>query len=86
MRACLGQWLESHAAGTLHGLTALCTGAAHGMFTVYMKRVYVPKAPLGPPQSWSLTSLMFCSGFDHVPTGIPAAPADFRQEEHEGCC
>ena len=44
------------------------------------------KLTLVPPWSWSLTSLMFCLGSDHVPSGIPAAPADFRQEEHEGGC
>lgn len=29
---------------------------------------------------------MFCSGSNHVPSGIPAAPADFSQEEHKGGC
>lgn len=87
MRARPAQWVESHAAGTMHGLIALCTGAAHGgMVTVHVRRVYIPKAPFGPPWSWALTSLMVCSGYDHLPSGIPAAATEFRQEEPEGGC
>lgn len=75
VRACLAHWIESHAARPLHELPASCTGTAHGLCTVHMRKICVPEAPLSPP--WSFTSLMFCSGSDPILSGIPAAPAGF---------
>jgi len=92
MRAHLLQWIESHSQATARAHSLVNRGCTWRVYCLCEEHLCSWSSPRSPMElvlnwwNWSFTSLMFWSGSNHVPAGIPAVPTDFKQEEHEGSC